>query len=521
MEVVYGRGGNPFPPPVVQKQVTIGRENIALKPSSFSAAASGPGMVYLDFDNGQSRGGAVTLKNYKSVELPGAQGKAASFEQPGHEVLVQLPEQLFHAQESDGKSFSIFFLIRPYQLRSEMPVMRREGIFEGKRQGFFVNFRSERIVFEFRNFFSDGNRVLPLLSIGSRDAIDTRNFHSVLLTYSEVNSTLTLYLDNVEQERIFVTDTGIPDATRFHPIYHKWDRSPLIIGRGLLAAIDEVILSNEVLDKNIAPGRFPGVERYGSLMRQKPGVYVSPVFDARHSDSRLLAAGIEKNEPSGTRILFEVRSSDSPGLDSMPESFKPFQTYNGGDQIRGRYFQYRLRLYADSNGEKTPEVKRVFLNVDPNLPPAPPRGLMVVNSESDEVTLRFMRNTEMDVIQGGQYYIYYGLNPNEPLGLIRYARVDAMSGVLSPINDRDFRVTGQDPRYHNYLEFTITNDVIMQNLDYARKDPRLIFEYPLLQPNIPYYFWVTAVDASYDEKDEHFDHESKASEAVFVRLKEN
>jgi hypothetical protein len=152
--------------------------------------------------------------------------------------------------------------------------------------------------------------------------------------------------------------------------------------------------------------------------------------------------------------------------------------------------------------------------------PLAPAELSVLESKNQTVTLEFLRNMELDVVNGGRYHIYYGIKPYQPLGVIKYQSFQvsddgSLRGV--PITNTDKWFT-QDQRYQNRIRITISNELISSNLAYFKNYPGLLYPYQVLQDNIPYYFWVTACDKYWSESLENSDHESKPSPYVIVRI---
>ena len=124
----------------------------------------------------------------------------------------------------------------------------------------------------------------------------------------------------------------------------------------------------------------------------------------------------------------------------------------------------------------------------------------------------------MDVINGGRYHIYYGIEPYKAMGLIRYKKIidiDHNRRVVA-ITDKD-RYFTDDLRYQNRIYVELDNRMIRENSLYTKDKPGLQFSNPMLQKDIPFYFWVTACDNSYEETWEKSDHESKPSNFVIVR----
>ena len=178
-----------------------------------------------------------------------------------------------------------------------------------------------------------------------------------------------------------------------------------------------------------------------------------------------------------------------------------------------------VKMYASYNGQHTAVVHNMRMETFEDRPPRQPMSLQVAATTSDSVTLRFMRNVELDVIHGGRYLVYYGIEPYKPLGVIRFKniRVNYPQKVMTIAITDDDKKSIADLTLQNRVYVTINNDLISKHIYWAKDKPLKRFDYPFLQENIPYFFWVTACDKSWNDTAETIDHESKPSKYVIVR----
>lgn len=466
-------------------------------------------------------GGSLLKSNFNSVEFSDSVKEAASFEQPQHEVWISPAEYIFLNSEEDLENFSIAFMIRPYQLKRNMELMKKVALFGGKKQGIRAAWENDRLVFKFINFFRKDGIPVPEINIFTQDTIKINSFQRVILQYHENRGVLILYLNGIEQNRIYVTDNFSPSGTILRPSFHPWDKSPLIIGRNFLGAIDELIFANYILSIDNDTGTYGMLKRNGRQFIQTPSTAISKIIELPYSASEILNVNFEGSEERDTRILSYIRFSNRPFPENLSEKEFPFENTENINlrEQKAKYIQWKVEFYSDSSGIKTPELNQVKISYRENPPPNAPRGLMAEETKEESVKLHFLRNAEMDVIKGGRYHIYYGIKPYEPLGIIRYKdfiknNENNYEGVT--ISDNDKWET-EDLRYQNRIIIEITNDMILKNFHYTKKIPKLRMEYPLLQKNIPYYFWITSCDSDWTEDIEFADHESKPSNVVTAR----
>lgn len=478
--------------------------------------------VHISFDESSPviRAGQVLKADYKTIELEDSINQAASFEQPIHQYWFAPSDFMFLNNSENTGDFSIYFRMKPYQLKRKMEIMQKAGLFGGIKQGISCGWDAGQLYFEFSNFFWGPSGPLESLRLASRDSFQTDRFFSVLLTYTHNDGALTLYVNGVEQNKYFATSDMTPQGDIYTPRFHRWDKSPLIIGKNYLGAIDDVVLSNFALDPAAISGKYEPVKRQGNRFIQKSGVAISRIIELPTSKTEIHQIGFEERELYGTNIRYYYRYSDKPFDESLSEYDLPYRRLEEGGSllIHAKYLQWKAELYSDAMGEQSPRLESMRLLYTPDEAPQAPIKLDVVEVGREKVTLQFMRSLEMDVVMGGRYHIYYGLKPYEPLGVIKYKDFYQEEGKLTgvPISDLDHWVT-DDLRYQNRILVTIDNAMISANLSYFKSYPRMLYEYPLLQKDIPYYFWVTACDRAWSEEMEHADHESQPSEYIVVR----
>ena len=491
----------------------------------------------LSYTNTRLKDPFTMLKSsYRSKRYKDSVNEAASFEKPKDQIWVIPPRYLFLKQSHHTGNFTILFLIRPHTQNKSMKIFRKISFFEGKKYGLSCILRNGRIVFQFHHLLWLEDSTLKYLEVQSKDRIGTTKFHKVMIQYRDDQAKLNLYLDSIEQSSVYLTERGRRGDDRYQIRFHPWDESPLIIGEGFYGALDEMIFSNQIFPIANRLANFGAIQKSGPIFFQEKGAFTSKVFKLPFSQSNILNFQYQTLEPEGSNIFVYFRFSDKTFFADTKESELPFQkiegsmntprskkrfstmlrTFKSNNLGKAKYFQWKAIFYSDPLGKKTPVLEEARLIYKPNPPPMAPRNLEVVSVRDGRVTLSFSRNSELDVLNGGRYHIYYGIRPDEALGVFWYKRVNSLGKI--PITDRD-RLETNDARYQNRIQITLDNAMLYQNMVYAKENPSLFFEYPLLQKNIAYYFWVTACDNAFREDIEYSDHESKPSNYVIARIR--
>lgn len=478
--------------------------------------------LYLSFDEARRNfeEKAVILQGqFERERFSNSVREAAIFRHTYQGITIKSMKSFFLNDKINIGSFSLYFLVKPFDHRGKMVLFKKIGYYSGKKYGLEVSIEKGILTCYFHNLWErqDGQRLS--FALKSREALSLYQIQPVLLVYDEAKNQVFLYLDGKEQEVLFTkegfSEEGTPLVFKNHPA----DNSLIFLGYGFLGVIDEFLITQRVLPADFSLNRFASVPTE-NLEPLEPGRFLSKVYDIGYSQSEIEDIKSQGQIPEGTAMKIYLRTSNKPFLPDTPEDLLPFVMVSGKKKFFGRYFQYRVDFYTDVTGSKTPVLEELTLLAKPNLPPKPPKGLTVEEVGEDFVTLSFFRNPERDVLDGGRYHIYYGIKPYEPLGVIRYAQVELSSfgAATKTINDKEHRFITSDPRKQNRLIFRVNNEVITQNLLYTRYKPNFKLSYPLLLKNRPYYFWVTACDNAYQESLEFLDHESSPSEAVLVRL---
>lgn len=141
--------------------------------------------------------------------------------------------------------------------------------------------------------------------------------------------------------------------------------------------------------------------------------------------SKLEKIHVDADIPDNSTILsyYRVYSDFRQTLQSAP----PWEPFRPGTFITkmntGRFFEIRLKMYANGSGTLSPEIHSIQTVYDKNLPPLAPLSVKAVPGNGS-ITLYWKNIGEAD-IQG--YLIYYGTKSGVYFG------ADAQEGT-SPIS---------------------------------------------------------------------------------------
>lgn len=326
---------------------------------------------------------------------------------------------------------SIEFWLNPARVQDGARILHWRGAIRQEsgllNQEVSVEVHRDRLRWNFDNVF-----VLPDLepfriTIEARRGFVPDRWMHHRLEFS-AGSGMVEYLVNGRTEAIeYATETGEPGGTVYIPYLGESSGDTLRIGAGFSGLIDELRIQEfrttpSLLDRfSPSAGRVVtrgfDLERSGALVRELE-------YDRRLAENTDTGLFVRTGESID-------RNGNVGGEWSVLESAEDLV----GEQLE-RFVQFRMELYPDGSGERTPEIERLRMHYRPNRPPGPP-GDVRAQAGDAHINLSWNRAPGTDV-QG--YRVYYGTRSGEFLG------EDAEEGA-SPIDvgDRtEFELSGLD-----------------------------------------------------------------------------
>lgn len=435
-------------------------------------------------------------------EHTGFNGKAGGFNLPEHKLKIKLPAFLHLSGEGltrDAGDFTFALEFEPQTAQAEL--LRRENFVAGRQYLFAVTLRNNRIIVTFENLFAEAHsergKYLESTELKSVDKVKPGKRNALALTYHEATGKLRLILNDREQATYSLKRTAEENYT---VSFAELRSSPFTLFQGFLGYADNIVFSNRVLtDEDMR--HFGALTPYGDRYDQRKGILRSNVYDMGFSQSSITALSASLSESEENRIAVSFRCLDKRFDARLADSALRFRAINGAAGKKCRFVQFQAEFTADNAGKTSPHLKGITLEYRENPPPDKPAKPRLIAAQSDSLELELISNTELDVVQGGRYIVYYGHKAHEAEGAF-YVRAD------------------RKPIAHKVpIRLALGLDAIMVNKAWADKNPRFRHRYPIFEPGIGYYFWVTACDNAYGEAQELADHESAPSEAIFVRFR--
>jgi hypothetical protein len=461
----------------------------------------------------------ITGSDYNFKTGNGALGKGcAQFFKKEHGVTIETVKGAWLGTCDDLGSFTIEFRLMPYELRDGSVLFSRIGYFSGIKRGIEISISNGTVIAGLYGVFDKPDRRIYDIVMRRGTPLTKMKWHHFSLSFDRLSGKLVKYLDGEEDEVTYVTESGEAYNGVYAPSFgyraadgklQCIDSPPAHIGKAYSGLIDEFRISYrhfEDLEKvtELAYRNYRSVGRIGRIPFNVEGVITSPVYRFSGTGTKVQEFRWKEQADRDTFIWMEFRISDRsfrPGdidikwfrVDNNQKKIFLVK-HDGGEYLRGKYYQWRAHLVASPDGKRAPRLSDIELDYRLDVPPNPPLFLEAVSAGDRNVVLRWKKNVDHDILG---YKIYYGITPGRYDGIIT-----TVSGA------RITNGTGNG----NHIQVKLTNNVIDENRAHDRAD-RL--QFPFLQNTVLYYFSVSAYD-SY-KPDTSYNHESELSKPVTAR----
>ncbi len=330
---------------------------------------------------------------------------AALFYKTNDSINLKLNELNFFEKSVDTGPFTMEFWLHPFSRNDGDTIFQKYGpVYKNNRvlhySGVRAYFYKGRLVWEFKNMFRDLNNKnrFAQVRIISSSRIKLYKWSHHALTYNPVNGKLTYYINGMAVNTVFCTDTGEADSTILAPGFSTREYGMLVIGKQYQGLLDEFTITSRVKH------RFRLNKYVGSM-----GLIRSGIIDLESTGTAVKWINIKYKARKGAGIILEYRISNRYYNPDKPETIFPWREYNletpmTNNLIRGRYFQWRIKLLSAENGKYSPIINNIRMRFTTDRVPFKPIGITAV-SYNRNIYLKWQGNTEPDVVG---YKIYYG-----------------------------------------------------------------------------------------------------------------
>ena len=452
----------------------------------------------------------IHSSSYDFIKGNGVLGEGgAGFLKDGQRVDIETSRNLWLGNCGNLGSFSIEFRFYPVNLKDESVLFSRVGYFSGQKNGIEIAIKEERIVLRLYKLFKDasGRRFDIMLNRGR--SLQEKNWYHFSLSFDSISGKLAKFLNGLEDEVVYVSETGEPFINVNIPSFTCVDLPLACIGKNFCGYIDEFRISYRSIEqmKSSTNVAFDGYKKI-TLDKRNPenrgGTVTSPVLSFPSTGTSVTLFKWEEVLNKDTFIWMEFRISDALFTKDNAD-LKWYRIVKNqrniylkqvdGGYLRGKYYQWRANLVPSPDGKFSPSIYDIELEYRLDPPPSAPLFFEAVKIGDKLVRLKWKKNIEYDI---AGYKIYYGTEPGK------------YDGVIGYINEN--RITNEFNKDKDYIMVDIKPEVVEENKNRIKTG---ILNYPLIKNNVLYYFTISAYD-SY-KIDTEYNHESPQAKEINAR----
>lgn len=488
------------------ERVTLGKK-VALRIERKREKALSSDDLWIDFEHetlfsNPAQQSLLRARQLERVDAPQFSGKAARFSLQEERLELTLPAYLNlsgNTATKEAGDFSFAADIEPTSPNATL--LRRENFSLGTQYLFSLTLVNRRLVLRLENLLEtihNTKRVLESVTLESVDKVRTKHPNQILLTYSEAEGRLALYLNGKEQA---VHEIRRASRDYYFVTFAPLKKAPLTLFTPFRGMVDNIVFTNRILTPDDTAD-FGKLTPYGDRYDHRQGFLLTQVFDMRFSRSTITAINTQAETNDENALSVEYRCHDRLFDARETSPLLSFSNASALQNAKCRFVQFRATFTADNSGRTTPLLYGISLEYRENPPPDRPAPPRIHSAKNGVLDLEIQPNTEMDVVNGGRYIVYYGDTKHNPQGAIYFTLMRGQGAIF----------------HKGKLRFQINNETIAQNKKFADANPRFKNRFPVFEKGVGYYFWVTACDSAYDYSQERQDHESRPSKPVFARF---
>ncbi|MBM9500821.1 glucanase [Leptospira sp. 201903071] len=504
--------------------------------------------LYLNFDSGEPANLKDISGNYKVISssfLPDSENvlhakRSARFSGKRTGIRIAHSNTGVLTSKDLTQEFYIAFSILPGTVEKDATLISKLYETSGSTFGWDLKIADDKLKAGFHSFFETEEKRFLSLQLVSNTILKKNQWNRILLYFNPSEREIVLYLNGKESARGSIPSNKNLIRMGFHPE----DTTSFRIASSYYGWMENFAVFRGKPNPNAEDVSFPGqdFDPETHTTQSKFGTAISPVYKSKYSSAFLEEIELKASIPKSSAmelyfrvsptvfhpasegpawIAVDLRKLESFKLDSLDpdlyrislkNSLKKFLgiSENKEDLLPFRYYQWRIKFKADSTGNETPELKNLTLMYRETMPPVRPLGLKVVENSIDDggpsVCLSWKSNPERDVINGGGYFIHYGIHPDRMVGIIRgtYSATnevpDKKTRSKHPASDYLDPITGLPEgknsnniqEYYNKLNTCVDNRIISLNAEILLEKNQLF-----LKKGTTYYFRISAYNKAY------------------------
>ncbi len=452
----------------------------------------------------------IHSSSYKFIKEKGVLGEgAAGFLKSDQRIKVETSRNLWLGNCDNLGSFTIEFRLFPISLKDESVLFSRIGYFSGKKNGVEIVINEGIISARLHQVFSDSKFRRYDIFLNKGRALEKRRWYHFALSFDRISGKLAKYLNGMEDEVVYVTESGEPFVNVSEPSFTCVDLPLVLLGKNYYGYLDEFRISYRDIEDlkretGIAYRNYKDFSIKNRIPQNRTGIITSPVYSFPSTGTSVTLFKWQEIIKKNTFVWMEFRICDHL-FQKNNESLKWYRVKNNqkniylkkidNDYLRGKYYQWRANLIPSPGGEFSPSIYNIEMQYRQDPPPGAPLFFEAVKAGDGFARLKWKKNVEHDIYG---YRIYYGVESKK------------YDGMISCIKGK--RISNKFNKDDNYIIVDINESVIEEN---RKKDKDGVLSYPKLKNTVLYFFSVSAYD-SY-KVDTAYNHESPQSGEVKAR----
>ncbi|WP_420890541.1 glucanase [Leptospira noguchii] len=504
--------------------------------------------LYLNFESENSSDLKDTSGNYKilmSSYLPDSENvfhskRSARFSGKRTGIKIAHSNSGLLTSKDLTKEFYISFSFLPGTVEKDATLISKIYETSGNSYGWDLKITDDRLKAGFYSFFETEEKRFLSLYLTSNTTLKKNQWNRVLLYFNPNDREVVLYLNGKESAR-----AAIPANQNLTRIgFHSDDTTSFRIASSYYGWMENFSVFPGKPNPSSEDTSFPSqnFDPETHTSESKFGIGISPVYKSKYSSSfleevqlkavvptssamelylRVSPTPFTPNSESPAWIAIDLRKLENSKIDSLePDIYRvPLKYFlkkflgimeDKIDLLPFRYYQWRVKFKSDPSGNKTPELKNISLTFRETNPPVRPLGLKIAENGFDDngpsVCLNWKSNPEKDVINGGGYFIHYGIHPDRMVGIIRGTLPESdeipnkKNRPRHPASDYLDPISGLPPgknyihiqEYYNKLSTCIDNRIISLNSEILLEKNQLF-----LKKGTTYFFRISAYNKFY------------------------
>jgi hypothetical protein len=369
--------------------------------------------LYLSFDGLQpvdetGRWTVQTIGTYERSATARFGDGSGSFRAPAGRLMLQPASTGVFTPNLPMSDLSLEFWLKPTRADSGEIIFlwkanRKAGSASQSQQISCLVLRN-RVVFSFLNFFSGTTGAQTTISLQGSSILVPGGWSHHLVRFDSTTGLLEYLMNGTIEAVMYATSTGKQSGTVYNPVPGGSGR--LELAPNYTGLLDEFRISQAFIEEPVLR-KFPAAG----------AVAVSPIFDLGSTNSTLLSIAAQVRTPGESAVHWNYRAGDSSAgwRDDTPPwvPFTPGAAFASvGPAPKGRYIQFRMELYPDAAGERSPVVSSLRLRYEPDQAPNPPASLFLTTGNG-RIVAAWPPVSEADI---AGYVVYYGLSSGDYFG---------------------------------------------------------------------------------------------------------